>query len=639
MAAMVAGAVVGFAAPAGADEADQRTLAERYAPVMMLVEQAEDCGPGEPYQPSDVDLLMDNSSVALRGPWSPRDLVEVGPAATTLAEGLPGYSLDLPGDPLSAGCDYEKWARATWADSPPTIYAHVARQDTHQGRLALQYFFYYPFNDFNNKHESDWEKIQLEFAAPNARGALDVDPDLVAYSQHYGAETSSWDDEKLQITGSTHPVVYVSVGSHASQYSDDLFLGRSATQGFGCDSTIGPHEEVRPRVKTIPADPARATSDFPWVGYEGHWGEVGPRRFYEAPTGPNRKQMWDKPFSWSAKSQDRSFAVPGGDAYEGPATEFFCAAVASGSDAFRNFTARPAPTLVVLGLGLLAVAWLVRRTSWGSSEPLPALRSRTVGQVIAVSWTLFWSRLGLFVCIGLPAVGVSLASTLVQAPLDSSGATGTIRSSAELLENVMLAFALLLTQSATVQAIADLDAGHTVRVRDSYRVAARRLLPVSGTVILAVIGLMTLTLTVVLVPVVLALLVGWSLFVPVVQLDRRSGFNALRRSWRLVRPQFWKVAALLLFASTIVSLTGGVLATVVILAVQAPFAVVNLLPGAVASLLLPYVSLLIAYIYFNGQAHEQGELESPPSQEGRPASAASARLRAHLPSARGQAAT
>jgi hypothetical protein len=114
MAALVAGGVVGLAAPAGADEPDQRALAERFAPVMMLVEQAEECGPGEPYQPSDVDVLMDNSSVALRGPWSPRDLVEVGPGAQTLAAGLRGYSLDLPGDPLSAGCAYERWARNTW---------------------------------------------------------------------------------------------------------------------------------------------------------------------------------------------------------------------------------------------------------------------------------------------------------------------------------------------------------------------------------------------------------------------------------------------------------------------------------------------------------------------------------------------
>lgn len=40
----------------------ERELAARYAPVMMLVEQDEPCGPGEPYQPSDVDALFENPS-------------------------------------------------------------------------------------------------------------------------------------------------------------------------------------------------------------------------------------------------------------------------------------------------------------------------------------------------------------------------------------------------------------------------------------------------------------------------------------------------------------------------------------------------------------------------------------------------
>jgi hypothetical protein len=83
------------------------------------------------------------------------------------------------------------------------------------------------------------------------------------------------------------------------------------------------------------------------------------------------------------------------------------------------------------------------------------------------------------------------------------------------------------------------------------------------------------------------------------------------------------VAALLVFAGLLVNLMGGILATVVILVVQAPFAVVNMLPGVVATLLLPYVSLLIAYTYFNGRAHEQPNVESLVPQNGDPARATS----------------
>ncbi|HEX5582859.1 hypothetical protein, partial [Gaiella sp.] len=47
----------------------EQDLAERYAPVVRLVEQPEECGPGEPYRPLDLNVLFGESTVALRGPW------------------------------------------------------------------------------------------------------------------------------------------------------------------------------------------------------------------------------------------------------------------------------------------------------------------------------------------------------------------------------------------------------------------------------------------------------------------------------------------------------------------------------------------------------------------------------------------
>jgi hypothetical protein len=55
---------------AAADLADETALAERYAPVVRLVAQAQDCGYGESYEPINVDLLFGEQTVALRGPWA-----------------------------------------------------------------------------------------------------------------------------------------------------------------------------------------------------------------------------------------------------------------------------------------------------------------------------------------------------------------------------------------------------------------------------------------------------------------------------------------------------------------------------------------------------------------------------------------
>ena len=91
------------AAPAASVD-DERALAERYAPVVRLVKQAEACGPGEPFLPTDVDTLLGNDTVALRGPWDTDDLVKIAPTADDLSRGLTGYHLDFPGNPLDPGC-------------------------------------------------------------------------------------------------------------------------------------------------------------------------------------------------------------------------------------------------------------------------------------------------------------------------------------------------------------------------------------------------------------------------------------------------------------------------------------------------------------------------------------------------------
>ena len=201
----------------------------------------------------DVDALFGDSTVALRGPWNASDLVKIGPTADDLA-GLFEYHLDFPGNALEPGCTYELWARRLTQGSEPAIYAHVASERTAPGKLALQYWFFYAFNDFNNTHEGDWEMIQLVFDAADAADALDERPVEVGYSSHEGAEKAAWDDDKLEIVGGTHPVVYPAAGSHANKFTDALYLGSSAEAGVGCDDTRGPHRALTPDVLTIPSD-------------------------------------------------------------------------------------------------------------------------------------------------------------------------------------------------------------------------------------------------------------------------------------------------------------------------------------------------------------------------------------------------
>jgi hypothetical protein len=204
--ALAAAVALAWCPAASADLADETALAEAYAPVVRLVEQPEECGPGEPYLPIDVEILFDEPTVALRGPWGD-DLIEVGPSARDLARGLYEYHLDFPGNALDPGCRYEQWARRVSEGTTPTVYAHVATDPGYPDQLSLQYWLFYVFNDWNNLHEGDWEMIQLVFEAGDASQALSREPTSIGYSQHQGAERATWGEEKLELVDGRHPVV------------------------------------------------------------------------------------------------------------------------------------------------------------------------------------------------------------------------------------------------------------------------------------------------------------------------------------------------------------------------------------------------------------------------------------------------
>src|SRR4029450_4747633 len=258
-----------LALPAVVRAQAEEQLTQRSAPVVRLVEQKEECGPGEPYEPTDIDAFMDQDTVSLRGPWTSNDLIKIAPTAADLGKGLFEYNLDFPGDALNPGCDYERWARRIREGNRAAVYAHVVTEPAHSGRLALQYWLFYTFNDWNNNHEGDWEMVQLVFAAANANGALSKAPLEIGYSQHEGAEKADWGEDKLELVDGTHPVVYPAAGSHANFFDDALYIGRCADEGVGCDDTTGPIRELRPVVRTIPSDPTAARKAFPWIGFEG----------------------------------------------------------------------------------------------------------------------------------------------------------------------------------------------------------------------------------------------------------------------------------------------------------------------------------------------------------------------------------
>ena len=594
--------------------------------MVRLVEQLEECGPGEPYEPLNVDLLFDEPTVALRGPWGGGDLVEIGPTAEDLAGGLYEYHLDFPGNALDPGCTYELWARRLSEGEAPAVYAHVVGDPGHPGELALQYWLFYAFNDWNNLHEGDWEMIQLLFEAEDAAEALEGEPTRIGYSQHEGAEQADWGEDKLEIVDGTHPVVHPAAGSHANFFEEGLFLGSSAEQGVGCDDTSGPTVDLRPTVITIPSDPDDARETYPWIDYQGRWGELQPA-FFNGPTGPNLKTQWTEPVVWSEGWRDQSYAVPAGGALGTGATDFFCDAIAGGSKALQRALENPPLVIGVLAALVALILLLLSRATWRPSAPLRLARRRAWGQILFTSLRMYWKRPGLFLGIGLVMLPISIVVALLQAIiLRASGFAGIDADgeSGSMLVLLVLALVTTLTlagvgfvHAAVARALVELDEGRPVGPIAAYALALDSVRPLLGGLAIAVLVVSVLTTTVFLIPVAIWLAVRWALIAPVVELEDVRALEGLRRSARLVRLNWLKVATLVIAGGALALAAGPVLGAVLILLTSAPLALINVVAGLVYVVAMPLVGLSTAYIYFDARVRD--ELDPDPEPDVLPA--------------------
>lgn len=130
----------------------------------------------------------------------------------------------VPGDTAAAAAlAYQKMLQE---DPGHCYYGRVIRQN---GWTALQYWFFYPFNNWRsgffgaNDHEADWEMIYIYLS--EAEGG-EPRPEWVAYASHdYSGDDlrRHWDDPEVEKVGE-HPVIYSGAGSHASYFTPGEYL-------------------------------------------------------------------------------------------------------------------------------------------------------------------------------------------------------------------------------------------------------------------------------------------------------------------------------------------------------------------------------------------------------------------------------
>jgi hypothetical protein len=580
------------ATPAGHAAGPEQELADRYAPVVALKDQEGECGfevvKGEPWRPTRVEIVLDNDEVSLRGPGAGHPVVRNAPTAGDLHGKGSGYFLDFPGNPLRPGCIYERDGRRFAEGRPSVTYAHIVAED---GRLAVEYWFYYYFNDFNNKHESDWEGIQVVFDVGTVEDALETEPAEVGFAQHEGGEWASWDDDKLERVGD-HPVVYPAAGSHASYFSDRLWLGRAPSEGIGCDDSTAPSHRVQLSAVLVPDDgPASAGDPFAWLAYEGLWGQLesGPNA---GPTGPNTKDRWSEPITWQEDLRGGSVSVPVLQSFGSTVTSSFCSVIGFAAGLYIDYLADPLVTVLVL-VGVLAlIGLLVRLTRWRPSRPEPIRGQRGGGQILLASARIYGRN---------PLRYLGLASIVLVLGFLSTGLEWLLR---RFDSDITLRFSLdwlgaLLGSVAIALVLRNLDSGRRLGCVAAYRLVFRRFWSLLGAAAIVVLVQVVLLLTIVGIPVAVYRFVRRLFAFNEVVLRRRSARSSTKASVTLVRGHWWKTALLALLLYFVTVSIGPAVGFALLFQTRLSPVLINVIGSLVYVVAFPYAAIASALLYFD----------------------------------------
>ena len=292
------------------DDGLEMELAQRFAPVLYMPNllerwQSPFGNEGDWTWPATVDWYLANSKLRFHhhlcsdheplhyGQVTPSSLVSQMHQGTSVLFGC-SHSGDWYS---SGGGTYDGGQRYFLTPQDPATvhpgirdpgqwktYFHVYRNNF-QG-LSIQYWFFYAYNDFhsNFNHEGDWEHI-------NVRLDSNHQPTLLWYAQHN--DVKQYQPSQVFWYGSTHPLVWVADGSHASYAAENECDGAmvegnpsncwsfSSQRWFtwGDPGTGEPGYRSAGLVNMGEA-PTPGTSRRPmpgqeWVRYLGMWGELG----------------------------------------------------------------------------------------------------------------------------------------------------------------------------------------------------------------------------------------------------------------------------------------------------------------------------------------------------------------------------
>ena len=250
------------------------------------------------------------------------------------------------------------------------------------------------------------------------------------------------------------------------------------------------------------------------------------------------------------------------------------------------------------------------------------LRPLGIGEILDAGVKVYRSRFATMLeAVAVVIVPVQVLNVLITLSLpDTSTTAGTTTTTSNsewagfaalLLVFVINVVSSALAEAACLKAVSDTYLGTESDWRESLRFGFRRfgslvwLTLIHGVIVL-------LGLAACIVPGVW-LYVAWSVAVPVLLIEGPRGFQALRRSFDLVRRRWWPTAGILILANLLVT---AIAAGIGFLSLPLLFAgrdnefvydLASAVFGAAASVLtIPFVAAVVAVIYFDLRVRKEG---------------------------------
>ena len=280
------------------------------------------------------------------------------------------------------------------AGKPAVAYAHVATQSDAPGRWPCSTGSSTPSTTGTTctRATGRWSRSTSTRRAPRTPSTRK--PTSIGYSQHEGAERASLGRQQARargrhasgaVPGQRLACRLLQLGAVPRRLR---LAGRRLRRHAGADVS-----DVRPEV----ADDSERSRTPPARRSRGSRSRAAgascSRPSTTARPAPTSRRNGRSRCCWESGWRDRSVAVPAGGALGTRTTEFFCGAIAHGSNLLTRALDNPSAVLLALAvlIGLVAIA--AGRTTWRPSAPLRLARRRATGQIISASARMYFGHL------------------------------------------------------------------------------------------------------------------------------------------------------------------------------------------------------------------------------------------------------